>query len=155
MAAGEGATAEPVWRVPRPIRQCAVVVGLAFVALALGATAVGLEAGGAVILWVMSVLILVCAWRWYLVPYVALTDDRLVVQGVFARHAVRYSSIRDVRPGLYGLRIRTKAQRSLLGWAVQKSTYSEWTRRQTTADEVVAAIMARVHDAPLRRRRGA
>ncbi|HEY6428025.1 MAG TPA: hypothetical protein VIX84_12445, partial [Acidimicrobiales bacterium] len=68
---------------------------------------------------------------------------------------VRYSSIRDVQPSLYGLRIRTKAQESVVGWAVQKSKYAEWSRRETTADEVVAEIMERVEHAPPRRRRRA
>jgi hypothetical protein len=123
-----------------------------FVVVALGATAVGLDARGALALWVVAVLMLLCAWRCYLVPYVALTADRLVVQGAFAQHSVRYSSIRDVRPSLYGLRIRTKAQESLVGWAVQKSKYAEWSHRETTADEVVAEIMERVEHAPTRRR---
>jgi len=155
MLAEEGATTEPVWRVPRSIRQSAVAVGLVFVAFTVGATAIGLDAWGTVCLWVVSILMLLCAWRWYLVPYVALTDDRLVVQGVFGQHAVRYSSIRDVRPGLYGLRIRTKAQESFVGWAVQKSKFAEWSRRETLADEVTAAIMVRVRAAPPRRNRRA
>jgi hypothetical protein len=75
---------------------------------------------------------------------VALTTDRLVVQGVFAHRSVRYPSIRDVRPGLYGLRIRTKAQESFIGWAVQKSKFAQWSHRETTADEVVGEIMERV-----------
>lgn len=152
MSAVPGAAPSPVWRVPRAIRQSAVAAGLVFVAFTVGATAIGLDAWGAVCLWVVSVLMLVCAWRWYLVPYVALTDERLVVQGVFGQRSVRYSSIRDVRPCLYGLRIRTKAQESLVGWAVQKSKFAEWSHRETVADEVTAAIMARVRDAPRRRR---
>jgi hypothetical protein len=149
------AAAPPTWRVPRPIRLSAVAAGLVFVLVAVGATAIGLGAGGAVALWAIAVLMLLCAWRCYLVPYVALTADRLVVQGAFAQHSVRYSSIRDVQPSLYGLRIRTKAQESVIGWAVQKSKYAEWSRRETTADEVVAEIMERVEHAPPRRRRRA
>jgi hypothetical protein len=145
--------AQPVWRVPRPIRRSAVAAGLVFVVVAVGATAIGLDAGGAVALWVISVVVLLCAWRWYLVPYVALTSDRLVVQGVFTHRSVCYSSIREVRPGLYGLRIKTKAQESFIGWAVQKSTFSEWSHRAATADEVVAEIMERVHDSSSRSRR--
>jgi hypothetical protein len=147
------ASAQPLWRVPRPLRRSAVATALLFVVVALGATAMGLAAGGALALWVIAVLMLVCAWRCYLVPYVALTADRLVVQGAFAQHSVRYSSIRDVRPGLYGLRIKTSGQESLVGWAVQKSKYAEWSHRETTADEVVAEIMERVEHAPTRRGR--
>jgi hypothetical protein len=146
------AATQPVWRVPRPIRRSAVAAGLVFVVVALGATAIGLEAGGVLALWAIAVLMLLCAWRCYLVPYVALTPERLVVQGAFAQRSVRYSSIRDVQPALYGLRIRTKAQESVIGWAVQKSKYAEWSRRETTADEVVAEIMERVQHAPTRRR---
>jgi hypothetical protein len=148
----EPGVAHPVWRVPRLIRRSAVAAALVFVLVALGATAIGMDPGGSVGLWAIAVAMLVCAWRCYLVPYVALTADRLVVQGAFAQHCVRYSSIRDVRPGLYGLRVRTKAQESVVGWAVQKSKYAEWSHRETTADEVVAEIMERVDHAPRRRR---
>jgi hypothetical protein len=133
--------AQPVWRVPRPIRRSAVTAGFVFVVVALAGTAGGFDPASAMSLWLLAVLMLACAWRLYLVPYVALTADRLVVQGAFAHRSVRYSSIRDVRPGVYGLRIKTKAQDSFIGWAVQKS---KW-QRETTADEVVAEIMERVH----------
>jgi hypothetical protein len=135
-----------VWRVPSPIRRSAVTAGFLFVLLALCATAIGLDAVAAVFLWLVAVLILVCAWRWYLVPYVALTRERLVVQGAIARHSVRYSAIREVRPGLYGLRIKTTSEGSFTGWAVQKSKFAEWSHRDTTADEVVAEIMERVQE---------
>jgi hypothetical protein len=148
----EPGAAHSVWRVPRLIRRTAVAAALVFVLVALGATAIGMDAGSSVGLWAIAVAMLVCAWRCYLVPYVALTADRLVVQGAFAQHSVRYSSIRDVRPGLYGLRVKTKAQKSLVGWAVQKSKYAEWSHRQTTADKVVAEIMERVDHSPRRRR---
>ena len=148
----EPGAAHSVWRVPRLIRRTAVAAALVFVLVALGATAIGMDAGSSVGLWAIAVAMLVCAWRCYLVPYVALTADRLVVQGAFAQHSVRYSSIRDVRPGLYGLRIKTKAQKSLVGWAVQKSKYAEWSHRETTADKVVAEIMERVDHSPRRRR---
>jgi hypothetical protein len=134
--------AQPVWRVPRPIRRSAVTASFVFVVIALAGTASGLDPASAVSLWLLAVLMLACAWRWYLVPYVALTPDRLVVQGAFAHRSVRYSSIRDVRPGVYGLRIKTKAQESFVGWAVQKSRW----HRDTTADEVAAEIMERVQE---------
>lgn len=140
----EPGAAQSVWRVPRLIRRSAVAAAFVFLLLALGATAIGMGPGGSVGLWVVAGLMLVCAWRCYLVPYVALTEERLVVQGAFAQHSVRYSSIREVRPGPYGLRIKTKAQRSLVGWAVQKSRYTEWSHGEATADEVVAEIMERV-----------
>ena len=132
--------AQPVWRVPRPVRRSAVIASYVFVVIALAGTAVGFDPASALSLWVLALLMLLCAWRWYLVPYVALTPDRLVVQGAFAHRSVGYSSIRDVRPGVYGLQIKTKAQESFIGWAVQKS---KW-HREATADEVVAEIMGRV-----------
>jgi hypothetical protein len=147
------AVAQPVWRVPRPLRRSAVAAGFVFVVVALAGTAVGFDPASSLSLWVLAVLVLVCAWRWYLVPYVALTPDRLVVQGAFAHRSVRYSSIRDVQPGHYGLRIKTKAQESFIGWAVQRSTQAEWSHHETSADEVVAEIMGRVQDSSSRRRR--
>jgi hypothetical protein len=143
---GSATTSQPVWRVPSSIRRSAVIAGFVFVLVALCATAIGLDAVSAVFLWLLAVLVLVCAWRWYLVPYVALTRERLVVQGAIARRSVRYSAIREVHPGLYGLRIKTTNEGSFIGWAVQKSKLAEWSHRVTTADEVVAEIMERVHD---------
>jgi hypothetical protein len=37
-------------------------------------------------------------------------------------------------------------QDAVTAWAVQKSTFSEWTDRHTGADDVVAEIMDRVRD---------
>lgn len=136
-----------VWRVDEPVRWLALAVSLLFVLIALGSTVVGLAIAGDVVIWALAVLVVLSIWRWYIVPYVALTPDRVVVRGVFSRHAVDYDAIRLARPGLYGVRIETMDQGSFTAWAVQKSKFSEWTHRRTRADTVVAQIMQRVHDA--------
>jgi hypothetical protein len=136
-----------VWRVDKPVRWLAAAVSFFFVVVALGATAIGLSVGGSVVMWALAVVVILSVWRWYLVPYVALTPDRVVVRGVFARRTVGYGAIRQARPGLYGVRIETKDQGPVTVWAVQKSKFSEWSHRHTRADDVVAEIMERVHGA--------
>ena len=140
------AGAAQVWRVDEPVRGLALVVSIFFVVLALGSTAIGLAIAGDVVMWMLTVLVVLSVWRCYIVPYVALTPDRVVVRGVFARRTVGYGAIRAARPGLYGLRIETEDQGAVTVWAVQKSKFSEWTHRHTRADDIVAEIMDRVHD---------
>jgi hypothetical protein len=135
-----------VWRVDEPVRRLAVWVSRLFVLLALVATAIGEKAGGALVMWVLAVLVILGVWRWFMVPYVALTPDRLVVRGAFARRTVGYGTIRGVHPGLYGVRIETEDQGEVNAWAVQKSKFSELTHRHTRADDVVDEIMDRVHE---------
>ena len=99
---------------------------------------------GAVILWVMAIAVMLGMWRWYLVPYVALTAERLEVQGVLSQRSVGYGSISGVSPGAMGLQVQTAKEGSILIWAIQKSKVAEWLHRDTRADEVAAAIMQRV-----------
>lgn len=139
--------AAQVWRVDEPVRRLAVTVSVLFVVIALGSTAIGVSAVGSVVMWALAILVGLAVWRWYMVPYVAVTSDGVVVRGVFARRTVDYDAIRLARPGLYGVRIETTDQGTVTAWAVQKSKFAEWTHRRTRADGVVAAIMERVHDA--------
>lgn len=142
-----GAPPTQVWRVPTFVRRSAVTVALLFVLLATAGTAIGLAVPGAVLLWLVVVLVVLSVWRWYLVPYVALTANALVVRGVFAHRSVGYGSISDARPGLYGLKIATTGQGHVLAWAVQKSKLAEWSHAHTRADDVVDEIMLRVRAA--------
>ena len=120
-------------------------MAFAFVLVATFLTAIDIAPAGAVLLWLVCVLVMAAIWRCYLVPYIALRSDCVEVQGAFTRRSVRYSDIRHVRPGLYGVRIETTKQGDVVAWAVQKSTISEWFHRDTRADVVVAEIMDRVH----------
>jgi hypothetical protein len=133
-----------LWRVPASVRRLAVAVSVFFVVVALGSTAIGLSTAASVVMWALAFLVGLSIWRWYLVPYVALTDERVVVRGVFARRSVEYDAINGVRPGLYGMRIETKDDGSFIAWAVQKSKFAEWSHRHTRADDVVTAIKDRV-----------
>ena len=134
-----------VWRVADGVRMIAVFAAGFFLFLALVATAVGLLLAATATMWVIALLVTVCVWRWYLVPYVALSSEWLVVQGAFAHRAVRCRAIREARPGLYGLRINTTSG-GFIAWAVQKSKFAEWLHRSTRADEVVEQIMQRAVD---------
>jgi Bacterial PH domain len=136
-----------VWRVDEPVRRLAVAVSILFVLIALAFTAVGLSAAASIVAWALAFLVVLSVWRWYVIPYVAVTPDAVVVRGVFSQHTVDYDAIRRARPGLYGVRIETMDQGAVTAWAVQKSKFAEWTHRHTRADDVVAQIMDRVHDA--------
>jgi hypothetical protein len=133
--------------VDEPVRGLALVVSIFFVLVALGSTVVGLAIAGVVFMWALTILIVLSVWRWYIVPYVALTPERVVVRGVFARHTVDYDAIRLARPGSHGVRIETTSQGAVTAWAVQKSKFAEWTHQRTRADEVATEIMERVQDA--------
>jgi hypothetical protein len=133
-----------VWRVADNVRKIAVFAAAFFLFLALVATAVGLVLAATALMWAVALLVVVCVWRWYLVPYVALSSEWLVVQGAFAHKAVRYRAIREARPGLYGLRIKTTTGPVVVACAVQKSKFAEWLHHETRADELVAEIMERV-----------
>jgi len=137
-----------VWRVADHVRKVAVFAAGFFLFLALVATAVGLVLAATALMWVVALLVIVCVWRWYLVPYVALSSEWLVVQGAFAHRAVRFGAIREARPGLYGLRIKTTSDGAFVAWAVQKSKFAEWFHHRTRADDLVAEIMERVDHHP-------
>jgi uncharacterized membrane protein len=132
-----------IWREPETVRTSAVMVFLAFVVFSLLSTAIGISASGALVLWAFTLLVMVCVWRWYLVPYVALTGERLEVQGAFAHRSVDYRSIREATPGILGLRIETTTHGAFTAWAVQKSKFAEWAKKRTTADELAAQILDR------------
>jgi hypothetical protein len=142
-----------LWRVDQPVRVLAVIVFFAFVFLAGSLTAFGITLVGAACVWLITILVMLFVLRCYLVPYVALMPDRLVVQGVFAHRSVRYKAIKTARPGTHGLRIETRSHGAFTAWAVQKSTVAEWRHRPTVADDVAAAIMDRVGRATTRRPR--
>jgi hypothetical protein len=142
------ANANPTVRsVEEPVRRLAVFVALLFVFVAAFLTAIGVRLLGAALVWAMAIGVMLFIWRWYLVPYVALTHDRLEVQGALSWRSVGYGSIRTVTPGSMGLQVETADEGRILIWAIQKSTVSEWRHRRTRADEVAAEIMERVESA--------
>jgi len=141
---------DQVWRVPAAVRAMAVSVFGLFVTLAAVLTAIDASVVGVLCFWAATLLVLWGVWRWFLSPYVALTDEHLVVQGVFLHRVEPYTSIRSATPGLYGMQIETDAPDSFMAWAVQKSKLSEWLDRTTGADELAAAIMTRARCLPPR-----
>ena len=133
-----------VWRASTIVRRAAVVVALAFVVIAFASTTMVATVAGAAAIWLLCIVVMLSVWRWYLVPYVALTPDSLVVQGVFLHKSVRYGAIRDARPCPYGVKIETTNEGVFIAWAVQKSKFAEWSHKHTVADDVVAEIKKRV-----------
>jgi hypothetical protein len=139
-----------VWRVAEHVRKVAVFAAAFSFFLALVATAVGLLLAATALMWAVALLVIICVWRWYLVPYVALSSEWLVVQGAFAHKAVPCRAIREARPGLYGVRIKTTTGGAFVARAVQKSKFAQWFHRETRADALAAQIMERVdHPVPV------
>ena len=136
-------TEREVWRVPAGVRAMAVGVFLLFVALATLLTSFDASATGVLAFWAATLLVLLGVWRWFLLPYVALTPEHLVVQGVFFHRVEPYGAITAAVPGPYGMRIETRASDAFTAWAVQKSKVAQWLDRPTPADEAASTIMAR------------
>jgi hypothetical protein len=136
--------AADVWLVPPGSRTAAGVVTVGWCVLAAGVTLTGGAAGDDVLLWVIAVLIAVVAWRWSFVPYVALTEDAVVVQNMFTRTEVHYADIEAVMVSYSGVTIRRAGGRPVVPWAVQKSGRATLMHKESRADELAAAIRERL-----------
>jgi Bacterial PH domain len=141
---GTEAVRPQFWGVTPGIDRAARGVGVIFVGVAALFTTVGITPVGAVLVWLVCLLVLVLVWRCFLTPYVELTADRVVVRGPLDRREVRYEEIREVRSGMYGLRIQTATEGRVVAWAVQKSKLAEWAGRRTRSDELAEQIEARL-----------
>jgi hypothetical protein len=136
---------DQVWRVSPTGRGGAVSVALIWLVLVvLISTERNTSAGVIALLWIVLIVVGVGVWLWAFRPYVALTTQAVVVQNRITKRTVPYGTILDVKPGYYGLRLVTKNQADVTIWAVQKSNVSKWGNRRTRADEVAAAIRAKV-----------
>ena len=89
---------------PSGLRTLAVVVFGLFVALATLLTSIDATPVGTLMFWAAALVVMLGVWRCFLLPYVALTPEHLVVQGVFMHRAEPYASITAAVPGLYGIR---------------------------------------------------
>jgi hypothetical protein len=93
----------------------------------------------------MVILVAINVWRWAFVPYVKLTPEAVTIQNRYSGSTIRYTEIADVRAGYYGITIRKRDGGRTCAWAVQKSNAARATGRHTRADDLVDAIMLRVH----------
>lgn len=140
--------AEQIWRVSTAGRVAGVVLVVGWLALALGITLGGGAPGGAVaLIWWSGLLLVPWVWRWAFVPYVALKADGVFIQNRITSKFVPYPEITRVSGGYYGLTLRTSRGDVVIAWAVQKSNLARWLHRQTRADEVAQAIVARAPSA--------
>ena len=134
-----------VWRVSLIGRGGAIGVALIWLVVVVAiSTGKNTSAGVRALLWIALLVVAVGVWLWAFRPYVALTTQAVVIQNRITKSTVPYESILEVKPGYYGLRLITKNQGDVTVWAVQKSNASKWTKRQTRADEVAAAIRTKV-----------
>jgi len=78
------------------------------------------------------------------VPYIALTDDGLVVRNGVSLRTIPYLNIVRVKPGYYGILVVTNDRRAFNVWGVQKPNYATWFHKQVRADIVTQAITDRV-----------
>jgi hypothetical protein len=136
-----------VWLVPSGSRTAATVVTVGWCVLAAGVTLSGGAAGDDLLLWVIAVAIAVIAWRWSFVPYVALTQDAVIVQNMFNRVEVPYTDIESVAVSYSGVTIRRAEGRPVVPWAVQKSGRATLMHKESRADELAAAIRDRLASA--------
>lgn len=140
----ERATADAVWRVSPALRFSSQLLVVAWFALALGITlAGGTQMGAVLLLWIVLPVVALGAWRWMFVPYVALMPDSVFIQNRVTSKSIRYSDITEVSGEPDGLRFVTTDGDVVVAWAVQKSNAARRLQRETLADEVSAAIMAR------------
>jgi hypothetical protein len=77
-------------------------------------------------------------------PHITVTSTGLVVQSPIQRANMKFADILWVRPGYYGLLIRTRDGRVVSAWAVQKSNAARWAKKRTRADDVADAIISRM-----------
>lgn len=142
MASSNADARDTVWRVTAVGRFGAVAISVVWLALAVGFT-VGNEPS-VVLLWVAFAAIMIGAWRWAFVPFIALTDTGVVIQNRLLRATVAYADIAAVQPGYSGLTITRRSGGSVTAWAVQKTNMKRWQGREDTrADQVAGAIRAR------------
>ena len=137
-----------LWRVRPTGRVAGAGVASAWALLAAGVTAGGgVSVGVIVLLWCVTILVALGAWRWAFVPYVALGSESLVVQNRVLRSTVMYSNIASARPGYGGVIIEKRDGTRTCAWAVQKSNAARASGTRTRADDLVDAIMLRAHHA--------
>jgi hypothetical protein len=143
-----------LWRVSTFQRVAWVLVLLGWLALTLAVTIGGNKTPGAgdsptVLLWILTVVVALGAWRYGFVPYVEATDDELIVRNAFSTKSFSWSDIKTITPRSMGLVIITAEDRLIPGhaWAVQKSRAARWTNTRTRADAVTRTLMEHVRAA--------
>ena len=135
-----------LWRVRPAGRVAGAGVASASALLAAGVTAGGgVSVGVIVLLWCVTIFVALGAWRWAFVPYVALGSESLVVQNRLLRSTVMYRNIASARAGYYGVTIEKRDGTRTCAWAVQKSNVARAGGTRTRVDDLVDAIMLRVH----------
>jgi len=143
-----------LWRVSSFQRVAWVLVLLGWLALTLAVTIGGNKTPGAgdsptVLLWILTFVVALGAWRYGFVPYVEATDDELVVRNAFSTKSFSWSDIRTITPRSMGLAIITAEDRliPIHAWAVQKGRGARWTNTRSRADVVTRALMEHVRAA--------
>jgi hypothetical protein len=140
---------DQLWRVAKGQRIGSVVVSVVWVALAVGITVGGGVATGViVILWCVVPLMMLMAWRYSFVPYVAMTPTAAVVRNRVGQTTIPYADIAEIRPGYYGTTIKRRSGGAVVAWAVQKPSWATWSKKGTRADDLADAIRRRVAEVP-------
>ena len=146
-----GVSQNQTWHVSTFQRVAWILVLVGWLALTLAVTIGGNKTPGAgdsptVLLWILTGLVALGAWRYGFVPYVEATNDELVVRNAFGTKHFPWSDIKTITPGSMGLVINTAEDRIIPNhaWAVQKGRGARWTKTRTRADAVTQALMEHV-----------
>lgn len=103
-----------------------------------------------VLLLVLTVLMLLYAWRFGLHPQLRVDRDTLEVVNPFRRHRFEWADVAVIAPGENGLVVASEDDVAEV-WCVQKSNYASRRGRFTRADRVAHELLDLLdqHDPPL------
>jgi len=150
VGAAPGPIGDQIWRVRLAGRVVAPVLCVG----GWSALAIGMTIGGGVpvvtiaTVWCIAPVVAAAVWRFAFVPRIVLGTGSVTVYNPILHTSIDYADIETATPGYSGLTIVGRNGRRVSAWAVQKSNAARWVHKQTRADEVAQAIMARVTDRP-------
>jgi len=119
-----------------------------WLAAAIGFTLGGVATGVIVMVWCVVPVLMLMAWRFSFVPYVAMTPSAVVVRNRVGKTSIPYADIAVVRPGYYGTLIKRRSGGAVVAWAVQKPNWATRTKKRTRADDLADAIRRRMAEVP-------
>ena len=142
--------ASQVWRGGKGGRVAAVVAGGGWLAFAFGALVAGASIGGFLAYLGAFAVIAVVLWRCYFVPFVAITDEALIVQTRLQRHVLPFDEVTSVEPGRVGLVIRRRSQLPLVVFGVaSQPPWASWLKRtDRPAHRIARTIEGHLSGAP-------
>ena len=97
-----------------------------------------------VFLWAIFVFVILEVWGLAFRPFLAVSNEGVVVQNPLDRVSIPWTDIQSVVPGYYGIAIRTNDGRIVTVRAVQKPNIANWSGRRARADQVAELLCSRI-----------